>query len=191
MRSSDAVRLLVVLAVASSSFSCGHTLNYDAPPTAITLPSTAEKQPVTVELLLTDDLRDSEWSEEFEVAVGKSLETNTEHVARSAFRDVVVTRGSTRREAGLPSLTPRLVAIARDRPASGFSEQRTKIFLEWSFRDSAGRPVWVETISGYGAAPLISTDVQVDAALKELFENSQQQMLRSPEIRALANQGQR
>jgi hypothetical protein len=158
------------------------TLNYDAPGRAIALPS-AKQLPLHAQLVISDEFRQAKWKDEFEVSVGAALVANAENLARTLFQEVsVCDANTTPRDCVV--LTPRLVAIARDRPALATQDQRTDIIVEWTISDGAGTPIWVETVNGHGHAPLSRADQQFDAAIDDLFKKSYQEMSQAREIDA-------
>lgn len=163
------------------------TLTYKAPAKPLQLAAPA-KYPIAVELRLSEELREAKWEgDPGPIFVGEALDSNCEALATAMFTQVSVSRKPGPPIAGTSTLTPQLVAIARDRPAMGYNDQTTNILLLWELKDSQGRLVWVETVNGEGKAALIKANEQVDTALADLFQKSLRAMSASAEIRQLAD----
>lgn len=186
MRAKHASPLFLLSAVMCVTGGC-MTLSYDAPATPLSFAPPA-KHMLAVDLHLSEELRQAKWEgDPGPIFVGRALEANSEALARALFSDVAVIKGGQAAAPGRNTLTPRVVTIARDRPAMGYNDQTTNIFLLWELKDRDGRLVWVETINGEGKAALIKADEQVNAALTNLFQQSLQAMAQSVEIRRLAS----
>jgi hypothetical protein len=93
-------------------------------------------------------------------------------------------------------LVPKFVDISVTWPAGplppAFSERELVVLLEWTAKNAAGKPVWVETVQGSAKRPVgifFGTGERkriIEDAVKNLLETSTRKMSDATELRNLA-----
>ena len=111
----------------------------------------------TIELCLTPELRMRQWGGKrhpFKIELGTRTALNFEILAKSAFREVVV---SFDRDCGsatdYPWLTATIVAANRDLDQLWSTEQNTTITIEFDLAENDGTPIWSYVSKGHISAP--------------------------------------
>lgn len=150
-----------------------------------------------VVLWISEELEQPNWEamispfDRARIPLGSSLSTNSESLVRAVFSDVQVIRNQTTRPPGVAVLIPKLVSVERTQPTTVSGQQTTTLIVSWTLINSNGEVVWADTIKGdattkMGLIPKRSARVQLDAAMKALFEKSFTRMMASPELKDLA-----
>lgn len=182
LRSLSLTSLLGVLILATG---CANVVIKN-PKTAFAGYTATEKVDLKVGLQITDDLRKPEWKKDnLIIRPGDYLATNSLFLAQHVFREVVPATEES--PAGVDAvLKPKLVYINRTRGATSFGESITSVKVEWNMSDPAGKPVWIETITGEGRGSTgwTAPEKTLKAALDELLLKSQQAMANAPTLRA-------
>src|ERR1041385_463183 len=82
--------------------------------------------------------------------IGKEVCPQMEKTLQTVFSGL--TRASKESEAGSAQLVliPKFVDLGATKTATAFSDRELVILLEWTIKDAAGKPVWVETVQGSG-----------------------------------------
>ena len=172
---------------------------YNVPNEPIGLPA-VEPINMTVALRLTEELCNAKWEkhtggDHYILPIGNALCINAESVTRTVFTKVKIIRDKV--TSPTPDvdavLIPSLVAIERNRPATGLSSQTTSAVLNWTLNDRMNQPIWVASITGEGTAlfpghPLSKNSArpQVEGLLKDLFEKSFQEISTARAIQEFA-----
>jgi hypothetical protein len=155
--------------------------------------TTAERLPIPVELRLTDEYRNATWELAFmgktRLPFGPHLATNTEELTRALFTSVTVTTNTPDSQV-IPNvaalLIPQLVYV----DLSG--RNNITMALEWSLFDASHRLVWVDSFRAEVRGPVERVrgvnelQRRFDLILENLFRQSHQGMLASPDIRRFA-----
>ncbi len=86
---------------------------------------------------------------------------------------------------------PKFVDVSATQPLVPSSQRKLVITLEWTIQDSAGRPIWLQTVQGSSQHKLgwvVTTKgvtALVDAAIDDLAEESVTRMSSARELRNL------
>lgn len=150
-----------------------------------------------VVLWISEELEHANWEamispfDRARIPLGSSLSSNSESLARAVFSDVQVIHNQTIKPSGVAVLIPKLVSVERTHPTTVFGQQTTTLIISWTLINSNGEVVWADTIKGdatteMGIIPKQSARVQLDAAIKALFEKSFMRMRASQELKDLA-----
>jgi len=153
--------------------------------------------PIAVELRLTDEYRKAKWDESYMgsktvVPFGGHLLTNTVDLAQSTFANVIVSTSGAESPISPNAsavLVPRLVYIDIS-AANTFWNGQFTMALEWSLFDSTKKLVWVDSYRSELSGPPEGVSgrkkklqKEFDILLGDLFKQSREGMLASPEIR--------
>jgi hypothetical protein len=158
----------------------------------------SEKIPVAIELRLDENYRNAHWEMKYMgnttvLPIGPHLCTNTVAQAQDVSGKVAVTTNAAS-AAVLPGvsalLIPRLVYL----DVSGdMRKDPITMALEWTLLDSSRRLVWVDSYRSDVRGPVEGVkgtkrkiQRRFDMALEDLFRQSVQGMVSSPEIRRFA-----
>ena len=88
-------------------------------------------------------------------------------------------------------LIPKFVDISATQPLIPSSQRKLVITLEWTIQDSAGHPIWLQTVQGssqHKSGWIVTTkgvSALVDAAIDDLVEESISKMSSAGELRNL------
>lgn len=188
-----AQHLLGVALVAIAGCSAERTLG----PRDIDLASTTRLD-LRVQVVLSDTpaLRRAEWrtssGDTIVIHLGDALVRGSEAVARSLFRDVVVTTDGTPLPDRETILEPRVIAIEQSRPLFTFQDQHTTMVMEWALRDASGRSIWVKALRTHRQAEMGGWDAEdrsvdlVGQVVDDLLRQALTEIGASPEIRQFA-----
>jgi len=157
------------------------------------------KVPLTVELRLSDEYRNTQWSKDIifrnsRPGVGDHLVLNTEECARAAFANVYTDNaphGPNTKPADAV-LMPRLTELSVMMPGGGYSKVVTTMSLEWLLQGPSGKLIWVDTFKAENRGPAPPSpgrdqlERRFDAMFHEVFSDSYGAMTSSPEIRKFA-----
>lgn len=159
-----------------------------------------ERLDLRVHLHFDDDFLNAEWRTKSDrtyiLPVGQILKENTQLLAQSLFREVVVTQGDQERPVDPvdATLIPRVVSVDRSLTVFAFGEAHTVITVEWPLASATGELVWVATIQGKGTAMngnLFSlrnqVRKQVQGAINDLFAKSYAAISGSQEIKTFVS----
>jgi hypothetical protein len=140
-------------------------------------------------------------------AIGQAACPQIERALKNAFASV--TRVEMEPPPGAASaqviLVPKFVDISATRTVNPLSDRVLVVLLEWTAKDPAGKPVWIETVQGsaknmqsggIGAGPLGTNTVGriwesrnrkriIVDAVRDLAEASARRMSEAPELRKL------
>jgi len=159
-----------------------------------------DKIPISVELLLTENLQIAELFVQidgsYRVPLGNAFSENAELLARSIFKNVSV------RSEEMPSsgqqidavLVPEMISATQTRPLIGSKDAVLLIVFQWTLNDRNRNPIWVDTIKAKGISRLVvglnvknGTKVRVEKVITDLFTKSFEAMSSSREIRKFAS----
>ncbi|MBJ20950.1 MAG: hypothetical protein GY910_03375 [bacterium] len=151
---------LIALVIVLSTLGCGSVL-------ARTI-STVELEPMrfehpgapidgTIELCLSPKLRMRQWNianHPYKIALGSRTALNVEILAKSAFREVIVSfDGACGTATHHPWLSATILAANRDWDSLLSAEQNTTITMEFELADDDAHPIWSATTRGNISSP--------------------------------------
>jgi hypothetical protein len=127
-------------------------------------------------------------------AIGEAACHEIERTLKNTFSSV--TRLAMEPSPGATSveivLIPKFVDIGATRAVTAFNDRELVVLLEWTARDSMGKPVWIETVQGSAkraSGGLLFSHLQrqriVKDAVIDLTEASARKMAEAPELRKL------
>jgi len=190
---------VVVLALLSGSH-MGCTVVFKPRIKPVTDYPASERFDLRVHLHFDNDFLNAEWRSKLDrtyiLPVGQVLKENTQLLAQSLFREVVVTEGDQVRPVDSvdATLIPRVVSVDRSLSVFAFGQADTVISVEWPLATTTGALVWVATIQGKGTAMngnnfTLHNQVrkQLQGATNDLFAKTYAAISSSPEIRAFAS----
>jgi len=169
-------------------------------------PSSPEKLPMSVVLIVSEELRNAKWvrpaitpiGDTFVVPVGEQLALNSEALARRVFRTVSVRQGS---DSGtVPAqedalLIPKVIFLEQSAGVTAFSDAVYTVAVEWSLKTASGSIIWVDTVKGEGRTKDGNVFTMWDnmkerarLALDDLFLKSFRAMTTARPIQELAKQ---
>jgi hypothetical protein len=127
-------------------------------------------------------------------AIGQAACPEIEQALKNTFSSV--TRVAREPSPGATSVqvvvVPKFVDTSATRAATAFNDRELVVLLEWTAKDSMGKPVWIETVQGSAkraSGGLLFSHLQrqriVKDAVKELAETSARKMAEATELRKL------
>lgn len=166
---------------------------YIVPPEPVSGFQQGKKFNINVELYLSDELRNTKGefsvSATSEIFFGDVFTYNAEKMARELFSKVVVTNDKNKNSKKMTDGTLVLKVISINMPFVRGTWNNTVItaIFEWTFKDSKGNIVWIDTVKGEGNATGGSkvgpTSIRVKALIEDIFQKSFQAISDSSEIR--------
>jgi hypothetical protein len=191
--------LIVALFAVLTLGGCTHKYKLDAKP--ITEWPAHERLPLRANLVLTDEFASASMvkkmmGDKFVFPIGEPLVVNAEAMAREAFQQVTVTRGSAANAgSGVDCvLTPTLSGAEQGMSAWAFDPVDLTIDVEWRLTDAAGKPLWVQTVRGVTRDNLGNAFThkkearqRVNKTIQDLYRKSLLAITSAPEARRLAS----
>ena len=175
-------------------FLAGCPATYIVPPEPVSGFPQGTKLNINVELYLSDELRNTKWERSStgftsEIFFGDVLSYNAEKMARELFTNVVVTNDKNKNSKKMTDGTLVLKVISINMPWVRGSWNNTVIkgIFEWTFKDSKGDIVWIDTVKGEGnstgGTKVGPVSRRVKLLLEDIFQRSFQAISNSFEVR--------
>jgi hypothetical protein len=185
--------LLVCLGVA-----CTHT--YAVPDISLARHQSADKIPIRVGLVLTQEFTEAKWEKHrlgdtFRIEVGPKLAKGVDEMTSLLFLNALSVPEVEKipRSSVNAVLIPRVLFIERALGASAWGESVLSIGIEWRLEDTAGRLIWIDSVVGEGRVETGSgfthsrnTETQIRLALEDLFGKAVTALRGSVEIAAFS-----
>lgn len=183
--------LLMVMAVVIVS-GCAKTV-HNVPHDPITGYPDTEKIPLNIGVVKTPSLQAAKWDDSMRMAeFGTALLINTETMANTLFQSAVTVEGAETNPELDGYLIPE-VTFVDSTHGMAFQDIITTLIVEWTFADSGGETIWLETVEGQGITKAgggfgpgnykVKFTERARIALNDLFKKSYKAISTSAEIR--------
>ena len=148
------------------------------------------KYPIRIRLELSEDYRKAECCRGWHIPIGTDLTRNSTILAEHMF-DLVSDSTSTSNEPNIDAvLIPEILSIDQERLMWAGKEGKLAITQKWTLKDSLGKPIWIQAITGVGVmeqgtafSEKTRLKERIQLAIDDLFMKSAEEMSSSVEIR--------
>jgi len=204
--------LTAVAAVACFQGCAGALVPINPALSPVSYATSSEQIPLHVGLLITDELRDSQWTKDgggggdsrCKLILGDLFVSNAKQLVDTVFTEVtVLAPDDDPAAAGVDAvLRPHMVSVERSRPTYIYQEQRTSVVFEWTLSRPAGGLIWADSVAAEGrgnfatkaavnfwtcAEGLVEgAEIQIEDLMKDLFGKSHESMTTARAIREFA-----
>ena len=148
------------------------------------------KYPIRIRLELSDDYRNVKVHDGKVIPIGADLTRYSTILAEQIF-DLVSDSTSPNSGENIDAvLVPEILSINHQRKMWAGQEARIMIIQKWTLKDSSGKPIWIQTVTGVGVMGVGTAfsegtreKERAQLAIDDLFTKSAEEMSSSVEIR--------